>query len=105
MRSTAINWSKLVDCNVCAVDWSRLANYDYSIAAMQHTKMVTSALSYFMEYLILNGMNVTQVSIVGHSLGAHIAGFIGQRFMGNLHSIYGKKIYIFFKIYHIHINI
>lgn len=71
---------------------------------MQHTKMVTKALTYFIENLILNGMNITHTSIVGHSLGAHIAGFIGQRFMGALHAIYGEKnIHIFFT--NININI
>lgn len=89
MRSTAINWAHYADCNVCAVDWSRLANYDYSVAAMQHTKMVTETLTNFMNYLILNGMDVTKASIAGHSLGAQIAGFIGQQFMGKLDSIYG----------------
>lgn len=72
MRSTAQSWAKFANCNVCAVDWSRLANYDYSIAAMRHTKMVTDALEYFMQFLIDNGMEITQVSIAGHSLGAQI---------------------------------
>ena len=57
---------------MCAVDWSRLANYDYSIAAMRHTKMVADALEYFMQFLIENGMDITQVSIAAHSLGAQI---------------------------------
>lgn len=72
MRSTSVTWSQFADCNVCAVDWSRLANYDYSVAAMRHTKMVTDALVYFMQFLIDNGMNISQVSIAGHSLGAQI---------------------------------
>lgn len=93
MRPTAINWAHYADCNVCVVDWSRLANYDYSVAAMQHTKMVTEALAHFIDHFIANGMNVSQVSIAGHSLGAQIAGFIGQKFFGSLDSIYGIYIY------------
>ncbi|XP_031616461.1 phospholipase A1-like isoform X2 [Contarinia nasturtii] len=89
MRSTAQSWAKFADCNVCAVDWSRLANYDYSIAAMRHTKMVTDALEYFMQFLIDNEMEITQVSIAGHSLGAQIAGYIGEKFQGDIDSIYG----------------
>lgn len=72
MRSSAVNWAHFADCNVCAVDWSRLANYDYSIAAMRHTKMVADALEYFMNFLIDNGMDIALVSITGHSLGAQI---------------------------------
>lgn len=72
MRSSAVSWARFADCNVCAVDWSRLANYDYSIAAMRHTKMVADALEYFMQFLIENGMDITQVSIAAHSLGAQI---------------------------------
>lgn len=70
MKSTAISWSQYADCNVCCVDWSRLANYDYSIAAMRHTKMVAKSLVYFMEFLIENGMNIPEVAIMGHSLGS-----------------------------------
>lgn len=72
MRSAAVDWAHYADCNVCAVDWSRLANYCYSIAAMRHTKIVTNALVGFMQYLIDNGIDIEQVSIAGHSLGAQI---------------------------------
>lgn len=72
MRSTALSWAHFADCNVCAVDWSRLANYDYSIAAMRHTKMVADALEYFMKFLIENGMDISLASLAGHSLGAQV---------------------------------
>lgn len=70
--TVALSWARFADSNVCAVDWSRLANYDYSIAAMKHTKMVTDYLEHFMKFLIKHGMNITDVSIAGHSLGAQI---------------------------------
>lgn len=71
MRAIAMNWARFGDCNVCAVDWSRLANYDYSIAAMHHTKDVADFVARFMKFLMKNGMDSRQVSIVGHSLGKH----------------------------------
>lgn len=72
MQTTALRWAQYADSNVCAVDWSRLANYDYSVAAMRHTKMVADFLEDFMKFLINKGMNITTVSIAGHSLGAQI---------------------------------
>lgn len=69
MRSTAINWSHSTGSNVCTVDWSRLANYAYSICVFRHVKMVTNALIVFLKFLIKNGMNIKTVSIAGHSLG------------------------------------
>lgn len=78
IQTTALSWAQFADSNVCAVDWSRLANYDYSVAAMKHTKMVTDTLESFMKFLIDNGMNIKLVSIAGHSLGAQIGIRIGD---------------------------
>lgn len=89
MGKTAISWADFGDCNVCAVDWSRLANYDYSIAAFQHTKMVSNAISNFMRFLSKHGMNIEHVSIAGHSLGAQIAGLVGATWSGKIATIYG----------------
>lgn len=93
MRSTTITWAKVSDSNVCVVDWSRLANYDYALAAMRHTKIVADAVVNFMKFLTQHGMNVKQVSIAGHSLGAHIAGYIGESFRGDIHTIYGRACF------------
>lgn len=90
IRSTSILWAKTVECNVCAVDWSRLANYEYSVAALVHTKSVASFIVQFMEFLVRNGMNVTQTAIAGHSLGAQVASYVGQRYEGALDAIYGS---------------
>ncbi|XP_055311609.1 phospholipase A1-like [Sitodiplosis mosellana] len=89
VRSSAASWARFANCNVCAVDWSRLANYDYSVAAMRHTKMVADALEYFVRFLIDNGVDIAKVKIAGHSLGSQIAGFIGEKFKGKIDSIYG----------------
>lgn len=64
-----IDWARFADCNVCGVDWSRLANYDYTIAAFHHTKTVADFVIQFIEFLMKNGLDFRQVSIVGHSLG------------------------------------
>lgn len=89
MRMTAIDWVHHADCNVCIVDWSRLANYDYPKAAIDHSKMVTESFVRFMNFLVQSGMNVQRTSIAAHSLGAQIAGLIGHKFGGKLEAIYG----------------
>lgn len=75
---SAVDWAHYGDCNVCSVDWSRLARYNYATCSTRHTRIVSNAIVYFMEYLSRNhGMNVEEVSIAGFSLGAQIAGLVG----------------------------
>lgn len=88
---TAIDWAHHADSNVCIVDWSRLSNFNYNIAASIHTKMVANALVTFMHFLIEHGMNIEQTAIGGHSLGAQIAGLVGKKFDGKIDAIYGKN--------------
>lgn len=66
-----------------------LANYDYPMAATHHTQMVTETLAKFMNFLIENGMDIKKSSIAAHSLGAQIAGLIGNKFEGQIDAIYG----------------
>lgn len=66
MGRTAIDWAEFGDCNVCIVDWSRLAFYDYPVAAGEHTKMVSRAISNLINFLEQHGMNIEEVSIAGH---------------------------------------
>lgn len=91
MRTTATDWVYHADCNVCIVDWSRLSNYNYNIAASKHTKMVADALVNFMDFLIKHGMDIEQTAIAGHSLGAQVAGLVGAKFNGKIDAIYGMS--------------
>lgn len=90
MGKTAIGWAHFGDCNVCIVDWSRMANFQYAITALKHTRMVADFVSNFMRFLSNHGMLIEQVSIAGHSLGAQIAGFVGAKWMGKIAAIYGS---------------
>lgn len=69
MRKTALDWARYADCNVCIVDWSRLSNYVYNVAASKHTRIVADAFVDFMHFLIDHGMKIEQTAIAGHSLG------------------------------------
>lgn len=90
MRESAIRWADIENCNVCAVDWSRLSNYEYSVAALINTDMVANYMIKFMSFLITQGMEVRLSAIAGHSLGAQIAGKVGRYYQGLLDAIYGN---------------
>lgn len=92
MRRTTVTWAYIEDCNVCSVDWSRLSNYEYAIAALVNTNMVAEYMIEFMNFLISNGMNVRLTAIAGHSLGAQIAGKVGRYYNGIMGAIFGKLI-------------
>lgn len=90
MRETTTTWAEVEYCNVCAVDWSRLSNYEYAIAALVNTNMVANYMIEFMNYLIANGMDVRLTAMGGHSLGAQIAGKVGRYYGGVMRAIYGE---------------
>lgn len=95
MGKMAIDWAHFGDSNVCIVDWSRLAVYDYATASNEHTRLVANFVTEFMFFLYQKGMKIEESSIAGHSLGAWIAGFIGASYGGRLNAIYG----IFFVVF------
>lgn len=84
------DWAKFSNANTCAVDWSRLAFIDYSVAASRNTRIVANQMISFMNYLIGKSFTIETVSVAGHSLGAHIAGYFGRGFKGQLNAIFGS---------------
>lgn len=78
------NWT---DSNVCIVDWSKLSTIEYSIAA-SNVNRVGAHIGNFL--LAIQGtFPLSRVSLVGHSLGAHIAGAAGAQTGGLIDAIYG----------------
>ncbi|XP_076637861.1 phospholipase A1-like isoform X2 [Colletes latitarsis] len=61
------------DYNVIAVDWSTIAKTPY-IWASNRVLEVAKYISSMINFLETQGMDVSQLTIVGHSLGGHIAG-------------------------------
>lgn len=61
--------------NVCTVDWGKLAYYEYDIAATQNVYSVGRFLEEAINKWKIRPYNV---SLVGHTLGAHIAGITGK---------------------------
>lgn len=90
VQDTVDDASNLLDVNVCAVDWANLAHYNYS-ESVDNTLIVSDQTTKFIK--ILNQLNVPSKSItlVGHDLGAHICGQIGQNLNGEIGQIYGLE--------------
>lgn len=69
-------WAHSVNSNVCAVNWSRLARYSYSLAA-KHTRVVGRYVGVFVQYLNRIGVKLDDITLAGHSMGGQICGFAG----------------------------
>ena len=82
------------DVNVLVVDWRRGAMTLNYLQAAANTRLVGVLASLMIEKLN-NTYNITpsMIHIIGHSLGAHIAGYIGERVSG-IARITGKYIII-----------
>lgn len=92
MIRTSHDWAKYGDTNVCAVDWHALSAHFYSVAA-RRTKYVGKVVGKFLIRMIEFGMPVDAITVAGHSMGAHIAGFAGSYMKKRnlyLNELYGK---------------
>lgn len=76
------------NANVIVVDWKRLASYIY-FDAVNNTVPVGTYIGQFLEFLEENFINLSTVHLIGHSLGAHIAGIAGAYVGGRVKRITG----------------
>ncbi|XP_069969304.1 phospholipase A1-like isoform X1 [Bactrocera oleae] len=76
--------------NVIIVDWTRARSVDYAssvVAVPKVGKKVASMINYLVENF---GMSLDETEVIGHSLGAHVAGYAGKNTKkGLLHAIVG----------------
>ncbi|GFQ76059.1 pancreatic lipase-related protein 2 [Trichonephila clavata] len=71
---------KMEDLNVIIIDWSLGARVPYYVAAAVNSELVgaqAAVLYYFIKDNI--GIKEKDLHVVGFSLGAHVAGFVGKR--------------------------
>ena len=61
------------DYNVIQVDWSNIAAKSY-IWASNQVENVAKLVSRMLDFLVSQGQNPANITVVGHSLGAHVAG-------------------------------
>ncbi|TMW42849.1 hypothetical protein DOY81_012072, partial [Sarcophaga bullata] len=83
-------WLSHGDYNMIAIDWGRARSIDYasSVLAVPGAGQKIAAM---VDFLVKNyNMKLDTLEIIGHSLGAHVAGFTGKNIAtGKAHAIVG----------------
>lgn len=78
MERTIIDWAS-VGVNVCAVNWGALSieMLNYFMVSQINSDRVANHLVEVLLRLESLGLNISETTLAGHSLGAHIAGKVG----------------------------
>lgn len=75
-KLTAYFKKRNLNINCIVVDWGAGANTINYIAARRRVKPVGLQVGKFIDFLVIDGgMKLTDLMIIGHSLGAHVGGF------------------------------
>lgn len=76
--------------NIIVVDWGAGAQTINYISARNRVNEVAPVVANFIDFLNLNGfISFDRLNVIGHSLGAHVAGIIGKRVTrGRIQSIF-----------------
>ncbi|XP_074641011.1 pancreatic triacylglycerol lipase-like isoform X2 [Tubulanus polymorphus] len=70
------------DYNVILVDWSKGSGPPYTLATA-NTRLVGAEIAHLINYLqLITDAKETDFHLIGHSLGAHVAGYAGERLQG-----------------------
>ncbi|KAM9636102.1 lipase member I [Trichechus inunguis] len=77
------------DMNIIVVDWNRGATTLIYNRAVKNTRKVAVILSGYIRKLLKHGASLDTFHFIGVSLGAHISGFVGKIFQGQLGRITG----------------
>ncbi|XP_023556690.1 lipase member H [Octodon degus] len=77
------------DMNVVVVDWNRGATTVIYPHASSKTKKVAMVLKEFIDQMLVKGASLGNIHMIGVSLGAHISGFVGEMYAGQLGRITG----------------
>uniref|UniRef100_A0A8C0GKX9 Lipase domain-containing protein n=1 Tax=Chelonoidis abingdonii TaxID=106734 RepID=A0A8C0GKX9_CHEAB len=74
----------LVDINLIIVDWNRGATTVIYHNAVHNTRRVAEILKKYIDQMLAYGASLDSIYMIGVSLGAHIAGFVGEMYNGTL---------------------
>ncbi|XP_040336935.1 lipase member H isoform X1 [Herpailurus yagouaroundi] len=77
------------DMNVIVVDWNRGATTVIYNHAFSKTRKVAEVLKKFIDRVLVEGASLDNIYMIGVSLGAHISGFVGKMYNGQLGRITG----------------
>ncbi|XP_065218173.1 pancreatic triacylglycerol lipase-like [Planococcus citri] len=83
MTEMAMAYLSRIDANIFLVDWGGGAKNANYLQVAANTRVVGVIMSRFLNYLVYyEGVDPDSVHIIGHSLGAHIAGYMGKNVPG-----------------------
>ncbi|KAH9492576.1 Pancreatic lipase- protein 2 [Bulinus truncatus] len=74
---------KIGDFNVVAVDWSKGATLPDFAQATANIRVVAAQVKLMLQLMQSQGLHISKVHLIGHSLGAHLSGFVGHLFGPN----------------------
>ncbi|XP_066588916.1 pancreatic triacylglycerol lipase-like [Prorops nasuta] len=74
--------------NVIVVDWSKISCRGY-VYASSRVQQVGIFVSRFINFLARHGMDISDTTLIGHSLGAHVMGMAGYYSNHTVNYIYG----------------
>ncbi|KAF6119484.1 lipase I [Phyllostomus discolor] len=77
------------DMNIVVVDWNQGATTFIYDRAVNNARKVAVSLSKCIQKLLKHGASLDNFHFIGMSLGAHISGFVGKLFQGQLGRITG----------------
>ena len=80
--------------NIVVLDWSHYA-FDNYLTVSFRMKDIARYTARALEYLVDAGVDSTTLHIVGHSLGAHIAGFLDRYLNFTIPRVTGILLYYF----------
>lgn len=70
------------DLNVIAVDWKKGADFPYAQASA-NTQITGAEIAKLVKILVeKTGADIGEFHLIGHSLGAHVSGYAGERLKG-----------------------
>lgn len=78
------------DFNVIIVAWGKGATAPNYNQAVSNTRMVGTQLRLIIDMMVRAGGKVGDMHLIGHSLGAHTAGYTGRLLHGRLGRITGE---------------
>uniref|UniRef100_A0A1A9VZB3 Lipase domain-containing protein n=1 Tax=Glossina brevipalpis TaxID=37001 RepID=A0A1A9VZB3_9MUSC len=83
-------WLSVGDYNIIIVNWDRAQDPNY-IASVAAVPSVGERIAKFIDYLVIEkGVSLDTLHVIGHSLGAHVAGYVGKNMKsGRIFTIIG----------------
>ncbi|XP_059156353.1 pancreatic lipase-related protein 2-like [Physella acuta] len=72
------------DFNVIAVDWGKGAAAPFYDLASSNIRVVATEIKLLLNIMHSKGLDLGKVHLIGHSLGAHLSGYVGNLFGHNV---------------------